>query len=75
MQDIRFVTKNDGIGFISIKKGEGEMVDDTERLFVFYSQDEFKNILIKNGFEILDSGIEPVSEKTTWLTYFVKVKK
>ncbi len=75
------VVKNDGIGFVSIKKGEGQRFEEdgvngkTKRLFVYWQDGEFKAVLKRNNFEVVESQVRPMSEKTTWLVYFVKVKK
>lgn len=80
---IHAVIKSGGIGFISIKQGKGEKIEqdepqlpgDRRRLFAFYSQGEFKKILENNGYQVIESRIKPISERTTWLIYFVKVIK
>lgn len=62
-----------GIGFISVKQGEGEKIDEpTGRLFSFYSKDEFSGILVRNGYEVVESKVKPTEGETTWLIYFVK---
>lgn len=83
LENIHKVTKPNGIGFISIKQGEGEiMIEDDRRekrkmkgLFVFYSQDEFSKKLQENDFEILYTNILPTDGKTIWITYLVKIVK
>lgn len=75
LQNIHTVVKNGGIGFISIKQGEGELEDETGRLFSYHTQDGFADLLIKNGFEVIEKDIQPMSESTIWLIYIVKVKK
>lgn len=83
LQNIVKIVKNNGIGFISVKQGDGEsIVDDTldngtnlKRFFAYYQLEEFANVLKRNAFKILNSEIRKVSEKTTWLIYFVRVIK
>ncbi len=83
LQRLHDVVREGGVGFISIKKGTGEKVEEDEpemedkraRLFSYYEQKEFKKILKKNNFEIAEERIRPMNERTTWLIYFVKVKK
>lgn len=83
LKKIHAVIKPRGIGFISIKQGKGERVEqdepqlpgDRRRLFAYYSQSEFKKILEDNGYQIIESHVKPISERTTWLIYFVKVIK
>lgn len=74
----RVVTPN-GIGFISVKQGEGEkLITETEgdreynRLFSFYTLYEFKKYLREGGFELIYSSVRPVSAKTTWLEFFTR---
>ncbi|MBI2103483.1 class I SAM-dependent methyltransferase [Candidatus Woesebacteria bacterium] len=82
LSEIFRVVKPSGIGFISIKKGKGEKIEDNDpemakkpRLFSYYSDEEFQTILKRNGFEVLHATQKPMSERTTWLIYFVRVKK
>lgn len=62
-----------GVGFISVKQGEGERVDKlTGRWFAYYSQGGFADILGRNGYEVVESKVKPTEGETTWLIYFVK---
>lgn len=72
---IHKIVKPDGLGFIAVKQGNGEKVEDEGRFFAYYSDEEFKTKLSENGFEIAESHIRPMSEKTVWLVYLVKVRK
>lgn len=70
---IRKQVKLGGIGFISVKQGEGEKIDEpTGRWFAYYSQGEFTDILGKNGYEVVESKVKPTEGDTTWLIYFVR---
>ncbi len=77
---IRTVLRGGGIGFISLKEGNGEALERWEgadsdvhgRLFVYYSREAFTEILKQNNFEIIDFIYHPMSEKTTWLCFFVR---
>ena len=79
LNGIKRIIRVEGIGFISIKeKGsldEGIIKENKfggiERFFAFYTRDEFKAILNKNGFEII-SDHTLKEENTNWLCYFVK---
>lgn len=79
LQSIHRVVKPDGVGFLCIKQGRGDMVlyeDEYEkRYFSYYTQDEFSEILTVNGFSILYASILPISPKTIWLNFFVKIEK
>lgn len=79
LQQIRKCVKGGGIGCISLKQGEGEKleVDSSRdgRFFSYYAEKEFREILLKNGFEVMRMKVHPMSEKTTWLCFFVRVSK
>ena len=76
------VLRKGGIGFISIKEktniDEGFIKEDKaggiERYFSFYSKEEFEDIIINNGFEVVQfmSRQENDKDKTNWLCFFVK---
>jgi SAM-dependent methyltransferase len=73
--NIKDNVKEGGIGFIAIKEGNGETVDSEGRLWAYYQQDEFQQALLDTGFEVVERYKDPVSDKTTFLKYFVKVQK
>ncbi len=84
LQEAKRITKNGGIGFISVKEKNGMdegMIDENKyggisRYFSFYTQDEFKNLLEQNGFSVvrMSTHTEHDRQKTNWLCYFVKVQ-
>ncbi len=80
LQAVNKNMKRGAIGFIAIKQGEGEKLeaDDKspqgdERFFVYWTNDSFSKRLRDNDFEIVEHGYRPMSERTKWLTYIVKV--
>jgi SAM-dependent methyltransferase len=80
LQRIRTVMKPGAPGFISMKDGEGEMIQldkvngmDMERLMVLWGKDEFADALASNGYEVVDYMFHPMSETTKWHCFFVKV--
>ena len=79
LENIQKVVKPGGIGFVSLKKGEGEKVvvdeDDAEdqRFFAYWQKEEFQNVLGKSGFQVVNFFEHHASEKTTWLAFFVRV--
>ncbi len=82
LSEIHRVVKNNGIGFISLKKNnEGsadESVDDSEkmhRFFVYYSENEFLTVLERNHFDVLRMDALKKSERTTWLVFIVRIRK
>lgn len=71
--------KKDGIGFISLKQGEGERIEEKtehgfteKKFFAFYTEEEFSKILKDNGFDIIEKKEKRINEKLTWLCFFVK---
>lgn len=69
-----------GIGFISVKEktefDEGLIAQEKlgiSRYFAFYTEDEFKKILLKLGLKVLEVTrvIENDDRKTVWLCFFV----
>lgn len=80
LQAVNKNMKRGAFGFIAIKEGEGERLeaDDKssqgdERFFVYWTNDDFSKKLVDNGFEIVERGYRPMSERTKWLTYIVQV--
>lgn len=70
---ISSVVKPKGIGFITLKEGVGERVDaQTGRLFTYYSEPEFTQILEKNNFTVLETGKKISND--TWLVYYIAKK-
>ncbi len=79
LRSIERVMKKGAIGCITLKKGEGEKFvegDHTgigyKRFFSFYQEEEFRKILTRNNFELLESYETDHSNKK-WLVFFVKV--
>src|SRR3989339_179966 len=73
LQSIHKVIKKGAIGCITLKKGEGEKFVEGDhcgigykRFFSFYKEEEFKNILIREGFEVLETYETDHSNKK-WL--------
>lgn len=75
LQKIKSVCKVGSIGFISLKEGQGEKEDtNTGRWFAYYSEEEFRDVLNRNGFEVVDFEIreETRPDQPNWLAFFVK---
>jgi SAM-dependent methyltransferase len=69
---ISSVLRNEGVGFITMKEGEGERIDEkTGRLFTYYKEEEFRDVLESTGFSILEVGRRD-TEKDNWLIFYVK---
>lgn len=83
LQEVIRVTKSNGIGFISIKQGEGENIVEEEivnnktdkRFWALYNKPEFEEVLKRNNLEILNFKEWIKSKRTIWLIYFVKIRK
>lgn len=61
LKKIHFILKNEGYFYVTVKKGEGELIEkDTryesqvEKFWSFFEEEEFKNFLEKAGFKILE---------------------
>ena len=75
--------RKDGIGFVCVKEGYGDMVPEEEeidgekvvRYFSYYQKNEFAQILEFSRFPVLNTTRKQISPKTTWLNYFIKAKK
>jgi len=69
---ISSVLRNEGVGFITMKEGEGERIDEkTGRLFTYYKEDKFRDVLESTGFSVLEAGRRD-TEKDNWLIFYVK---
>ncbi len=75
LKSIRRVVKQGGVGFVSMKQGEGEREDTTTgRWFSYYSQDEFAGVLERNAFQVRSAEIRQ-GEKDTWLVFYTVTSK
>lgn len=79
LSSIRGVLRDRAVGFLAVKKGSGERMEtlpfgegEPKRFFTYYSFDEFQRVLSQNGFIVLHGHERPMTEKTTWLCYFVR---
>lgn len=75
LQKIKVQLKKGAIGFISIKEGRGEIFEESERgtrFFAYYTQDEFTEILHRNGFVVIwfEKKLDP--GRPAWLQFIVK---
>ena len=82
LQSLRTILKDDGVGFISLKKKTS--VDEavvkegryggSERFFAYYTKKEFTRMLEKNGFRVVRAYQKkrPKDSRVQWLCYFVK---
>lgn len=73
LDEINRVIKKDGIGFITIKEGEGEKTDPaTGRFFSYYTKEDFSKILEKSNFVIVEmsSNIDP--KNNHWINIYVR---
>lgn len=76
IKEIVRVTKDKGFGFISIKEGDGEIVDPiTGYYFKYYNNKAFAEILKNAGFDIVRNAKRPGTQGHDWLTFLVRVNK
>lgn len=78
LRSLTKVLKNNACGFISLKGGEGEAIDQTtNRFFSYYHIDEFTTALSRHHF-IVEQSYERKQVKReveqTWLSFFVRYK-
>ncbi len=80
LNKIREIIKPNGIFFMDVKEGEGErfVVDKndstTKKFFVFWKQDELIDLVVNNGFELIESWKQKVGD-TVFLMNFFRNKK
>jgi SAM-dependent methyltransferase len=82
LQNIHSAMKPQAIGFISMKQGRGEVIEEVrshdnqtlKRFMAYYELHEFESILKRNKFKILKSETK-ISDVCTWLIYLVEVLK
>lgn len=66
------ILKNQGIGFITLREGEGEVIHkNSGRLFTYYSKEEFSDVLESAGFSVLEVSRKYV-EGNNWLIFYVR---
>jgi len=76
LRELARVTKKGGVGFISIKEGDGETIDPrTEYYFHYYHHPDFVRKLRRLGLETIKSGRKAYTPNHDYLTYLVKVVK
>lgn len=78
LSNIRRAMKPSAVGFIAIKEGEGEGLEEDEfgqRFFTYWRNDDFKDALSRSNFMVVSEGYRPMSERTKWLTYIVGLGK
>lgn len=76
LKELVRVTKNGGIGFITIKEGEGDIVDPkTGYYFKYYKHFDFYRLLEKQGLRTFETSSKKGTPNHDWLTYLVQVVK
>lgn len=76
LEAIHNVLKPKALGFIAMREGVGEKQEsETGRWFSYYSQGEFKDILVKHGFEILFESRKQSRIDLVWILFFVRSQK
>jgi SAM-dependent methyltransferase len=80
LQAIKRNLKPGAIGYLTVKEGSGQHLekkidlDGEGRLFSYWQNDEFKEALNRNGFEVVAQNYKPHSARSKWLTFLVKSK-
>lgn len=74
LSKIKKQIRRGGVGFVSLKAGEGEEVEEeTGRLFAYYGWGEAMGVLTKAGFQVFESKTRTTAGRTTWLVFYVRV--
>ncbi|MEK7465467.1 MAG: class I SAM-dependent methyltransferase [Patescibacteria group bacterium] len=83
LREVRRISRKGAIAFFVVKAGNGErMVEDfrggNERLFSFYNEMEFADLLEAHGFDVLESSLDlreynPPQSSNVYLIYFTRV--
>lgn len=69
---ISSVVKKGGIGFITLKEGDGEIIEkETGRLFTYFREGEFRKTLEETGFSTLEVG-RRMPPKEDWLIFYIQ---
>ena len=82
--EMRRVTVKGGAGLVIMKEGAGERMvrgpfDGDERFYAFYTLREFRTVLKRCGFTVLEAerdeaGGTPPNKPLVWLKYFVRTR-
>lgn len=77
IEKISYILKNEGVFFLSLKKGTGYSYDDKQRYFSYYEEQEIKDILNNyfNDFEVNYNNDSMGRQDTTWLSINCKNNK
>lgn len=76
LKELARITKPGGIGFITVREGEGEVVDSkTGYYFKYFNDSEFRKILTLSNMELLSFARKKGSPDYDWLMCTVKVIK
>jgi ubiquinone/menaquinone biosynthesis C-methylase UbiE len=80
-RSIKAVTAPDAVGMIAIKAGDKEEFEvrdidgiHEERLFTYWTHEEFTEVLKRNGLDIISYTYKPVSQRTNWHIYLIRNK-
>lgn len=69
---IRRNMKPGAYGFISTKKGEGEVIEKDGRFHAYWSEEDFQKHLVEGGYGIVEQGRSQIRQ-IDWLDYIVRV--
>lgn len=66
--------KSGAYGFISVKEGEGEVIETDGRFHAYWSQEDFQKRLIGGGYSVVDRARGRIG-RIDWLDFVVRVGK
>src|SRR3989338_2520616 len=75
--NMKKILKREGVLYIAVKEGDGESLIEKERygnmprFYAFYKKKELEDLLLSNGFEIIEL-VQSNDEGTEWLEVFAR---
>lgn len=79
LSNIKSYLRDDGVLFVSFKKGVGSEVESRDiggveigRFFEYYSEDEVKDFVVGAGFEIISIELGKFDNRSSWIYCFAK---
>lgn len=71
--EVRRILKKDGVLYLGIKEGQGEIWEQREgmRFFTFFQREEIQTLLETAGFKQMDEWLEP-AKKVTWINILAR---
>lgn len=79
MTGIKSVLKSGSVGFLTLKDGEGDELEDFEiegkkltRFYTYWSKNDFEEVLKRHDFKVIEYNYRPVNSRQHWHCFFVR---